>query len=73
LKKNYKLQFLVSERAFRETGLEQELSRPITPPKVDQVPLSEYLQQILTQIKATYQILDDTILILPAVGAKKGP
>jgi hypothetical protein len=65
LRRNYKLRFVVAERAFKAAGNANVLDKEVTVPRVENKPLKELLQRILEQAKATYQIVEDTILVIP--------
>ena len=67
----FKLKFFIAERAFKEAGLEDAGTRPVTIPRLEKRPLSEVLQRILDQVKATYQVVDDTVLIVPRAPRKE--
>ncbi len=69
LRTKYKLKFVVAERAFKEAGSENVQDRNVSTPRSDNRPLKDYLQRTLSQVNATYQVVEDTILITPA--AKK--
>jgi outer membrane protein assembly factor BamB len=71
LRTKYGLKFTIAERAFKEAGLEDAAKRPVTIPRLEKRPLGEVLQRILDQIKATYQVVDDTILIVPGPPRKE--
>jgi hypothetical protein len=45
--------------------------RLVTTPAWDNKPLKDYLQRILNQVKATYLLRDDTILIFPGKAEEK--
>jgi hypothetical protein len=64
--KRYGLTFKIAEQAFAQAGGEPFGTRQVTFPRVDNRPLGEVLQQLLTQAGSTYQIVGDTILIVPA-------
>jgi outer membrane protein assembly factor BamB len=69
----YKLKFTIADRAFRDLGLEPIGAKLVRFPKVENKPLGEVIQQILTPLGATYEIIEDTVLIIPGVpqpGAK---
>jgi outer membrane protein assembly factor BamB len=71
LRVKYGLAIIVSDPKFQEAGRESPGNRAVEIPKLDNRPLSELLQQILNQINATYQIVGDDIVILPAAGKAK--
>jgi outer membrane protein assembly factor BamB len=65
LEKRYGLRFLVPERAFKEAGVEPIVDKPVSLPKGEKVPLGNLLKQMLDPVNATYQVVADTILIVP--------
>jgi outer membrane protein assembly factor BamB len=65
LVKRYDLKFLVPERAFKEANVDPIIDVPVPLPKVENVPLGKLLQQTLDPVAATYQVVGDTILIVP--------
>jgi outer membrane protein assembly factor BamB len=70
----YGLKFSIAERAFAELGREAAGPKLVSFPKVDNKPLGEVLQQMLTPINATYEVVEDTVVIVPgAAGAPKTP
>ena len=68
LRLKYKLRFVVAERAFKEAGNAAVLDTMITPGRIENRPLKEVVRLILDQAKATYQIVEDTILVFPGKG-----
>jgi outer membrane protein assembly factor BamB len=72
LRAKHGLKFLVAERAFEAVGVKGVAARPVTIPRVDAVPLGKFLQLILNQFNATYDIVEDTILIVPGKPRKEG-
>jgi hypothetical protein len=64
-RKRYNLTFKVADQAFKQAGGESILTRQVTFPRVDNRPLSEVLQQMLSQANSAYQVVGDTILIVP--------
>jgi outer membrane protein assembly factor BamB len=70
LRLKYKLRFVVAERAFKEAGNANVLDTIITLGRIENRPLKEVLKLILDQAKATYQIVEDTILVFPGKGGR---
>jgi hypothetical protein len=66
LQAKYKLAIVIAEPKFQEAGRDSPASRDVVFPKVDNRPLSEVLQLILAQVNATYEIVGDDIVVLPA-------
>jgi outer membrane protein assembly factor BamB len=65
LRRRYKLKIVVAERAFKEAGVEGIQIKEVRLPKVEARPLGQFLQLILNQVNATYDVIDDTVLIVP--------
>jgi outer membrane protein assembly factor BamB len=63
----YNIKFSIADRAFRDLGLEPIGPKLVIFPKVEKKPLGEVIQDILTPMGATYEIVEDTILIIPGV------
>jgi outer membrane protein assembly factor BamB len=62
----YGLKFEIDDISFRNVGIEDAGGKSVVPPKVENVTLGEVLRQILRQAGAEYEIVGDTILIVPA-------
>jgi hypothetical protein len=71
LRQQYKLKFVVALPAFKQAGNPKVEETNVTPPFADKRPLKDHLQRILDQVKATYQVRDETILIIPGKGGKE--
>jgi hypothetical protein len=67
LQREYKIEFDRNERAFRGAGMSGFLEREVRTPAAKKQPLKEFIQDILTQANATFQIDDeeDTVLLIP--------
>jgi outer membrane protein assembly factor BamB len=65
LRTKYKMKIEVVENAFKEIGVAGVLEKEILVPKLENRPLSELLTQVLAQVGATYETVEDTLLILP--------
>jgi outer membrane protein assembly factor BamB len=65
LGKRYGLKFFLAERAFKEAAVEPIEDKLVAIPKGDKVPLGTLLQQTLDPVEATYQVIADTIQIVP--------
>jgi outer membrane protein assembly factor BamB len=61
----YALKFSIADRAFRDLGMEPIGAKLVIFPKVENKPLGEVIQQILTPLGATFDLVEDTIVILP--------
>ncbi len=70
LKARYNLTVLISEPRFQEVGMEPPTNRSVAFPKVDNVPLGDVLHQILAEVKATYEIIDENVVVVPAAKPK---
>jgi outer membrane protein assembly factor BamB len=70
LKKKFKFNYLIAERAFKDAGREQPAAKLVQFPKVDNVPLGEALNRMLKPIGATYEVISDTVVIIPAAPAE---
>jgi hypothetical protein len=71
LRAKHNLAIVISDPKFQEAGRDSPVSRDVIFPKVDNRPLSEVLQLILAQVNATYEIVGDDIVVLPAKGKPK--
>jgi outer membrane protein assembly factor BamB len=69
----YRLKFNIDDRAFKDASIEPIGPKLVTFPAVQNKPLGEVLQQILASVGARYDIIEDTILILPAAPGPKAP
>ena len=58
-------------KAFQEAGVQGFEDRPVSMPRVTNVPLGEVLRRILASVDANYRVIEDTVLIYPT--AKKAP
>jgi outer membrane protein assembly factor BamB len=70
LRLKYKLRFVVAERAFKEAGNAGVLDTMIALGRIENRPLKEVVKLVLDQAKATYQIVEDTILVFPGKGGR---
>lgn len=71
LTNRYALEFKVVEAAFKAANLPVPLDLNVTPARIDNKPLKDYLQSILTQVRATFDVAEQTVLIIPARPAAK--
>jgi hypothetical protein len=65
LTQRFGLKISIADRAFTDAGLEMVGPKLVRFPKVDNKPLGEVLQMILAPIGARFDIVEDTILIVP--------
>lgn len=73
LKQKYKVNFLIAERAFKDAGREQPAGKLVQFPKVTEAPLGDALNQMLRPIGATFEVISDTVVIIPAAAAPAPP
>jgi outer membrane protein assembly factor BamB len=69
LRTKYKLRYLVAIRAFKEAGVPDVQEKLVNMPRIENKPLKAVLADILKQVNATYQPVEDAVLIVP--GKKK--
>jgi hypothetical protein len=69
--KNGNIKYQISDKAFQEAGVQGIEDRPVSMPRVTNVPLGEVLRRILASVDANYRVIEDTVLIYPT--AKKAP
>jgi outer membrane protein assembly factor BamB len=62
---NYKLRFVVVEEAFKEAGLANIQDKLITVPRVENRTVRDLLKATLELANATFQVVDESILIVP--------
>ncbi len=63
------LQFRIDEDAFKAAERESPARAPVVAPRADRKKLGEILKAVLDQVKCVYEVLDDTVMILPAPAA----
>jgi hypothetical protein len=73
LKQKYKFNYLIAERAFKDAGRDQPAGKLVQFPKVTEAPLGDALNQMLKPIGATFEIISDTVVIIPAAAAPAPP
>jgi outer membrane protein assembly factor BamB len=69
----YNLKITVADRDFKSAGREPVGPQFVTFPKVEDKPLGDVLQLILSQVNATFRVLPDGILIVPAAAVPVPP
>ncbi|HZY83782.1 MAG TPA: PQQ-binding-like beta-propeller repeat protein [Gemmataceae bacterium] len=69
VKKKYKFNYLIAERAFKDAGRDAPGGQLVQFPTVKEVPLGEALNQMLKPIGATYEVISDTVVIIPGAPA----
>jgi outer membrane protein assembly factor BamB len=62
----YAVRIQIADRAFTEVGMEPPGPRLVAIPKVDNLPLGEVLARILGQVSAKFDVVEDTVVVLPA-------
>jgi outer membrane protein assembly factor BamB len=72
LRTRYAIKFVLSERAFKEAGIEGIGLKKVIVPTMIKRPLADLLTRVFNAADATYQVVDDTILVLPK-GVKPKP
>jgi outer membrane protein assembly factor BamB len=70
LRLKYKLKFVVADRAFREAGNPNVLDAVVNLPRIENRPLKDVVKMVLEASKATYQIVEDAILVTPGKPGK---
>jgi hypothetical protein len=67
LRKAYNLQIFCSDRAFTTANppLDPVNDKLVTVPKVDGVPLGEFLKKVFAQVGATYELTGHLIQVIP--------
>jgi outer membrane protein assembly factor BamB len=70
LKARYNLTVVISEPRFQEAMMEPPGARAVAFPKVDNEPLGDVLKKILAEAKATYEIVGEDVVVIPAAKPK---
>jgi outer membrane protein assembly factor BamB len=65
LRKNYGVQIFSSDGVFTRQNLAPINDKPVTVPKVDNVPLEEFIKKILAQVGATFELTADVLQVVP--------
>jgi outer membrane protein assembly factor BamB len=65
LTKKYGLKIEVVSPAFKEIGIDNVLEKEIKMPRVEKKPLSDLLALILKQVNGTYELVEDTLVVIP--------
>jgi outer membrane protein assembly factor BamB len=71
LRAKYNLAIVIAEPKFQEANRDSPANLPVDFPKVENRPLSEVLRQILDKVNATYEIVGEDIVVIPAKGKPK--
>jgi outer membrane protein assembly factor BamB len=66
------VKFRIDEAAFTRAEVESPAAKVVQVPKVDGKPLGEVLRTVLGQVKATFEVVEDTVLIVPII-AERAP
>jgi len=59
------LKFKINEDAFQKAMIESPTAKEVKLLPVDDKPLGDVLQSVLDQVKAVFEVIDDTVWILP--------
>ncbi|MFO0876760.1 MAG: PQQ-binding-like beta-propeller repeat protein [Gemmataceae bacterium] len=65
MRKKYGIHSVVAQRAFQEARQPNPEEQLVKTPAAENRPLGDHLQRILNQVNATYQVVENTILIIP--------
>ena len=60
------LKFRIAERAFKAANVESPAAQGVAVPQADRKTFAIVLKNVLDQAKCVYQVVDDTVVILPA-------
>jgi outer membrane protein assembly factor BamB len=60
------LKFRIAENAFKRMDIESPAEKNVKIPPVDRKPIGEVLQGLLDPIKCTFDVIGDTVVIIPA-------
>jgi outer membrane protein assembly factor BamB len=60
------LKFRIAEQGYKLAGRESPAESQVKAPRADKKPLGEVLKLVLDQVKSVYEIVGDTVVILPA-------
>lgn len=71
LRSKYNLHTVIAAQAFRNAKVDDPSERIVKLPTTDNKPLRDHLQRILNQVNSTFQVVDQTVLIIPKTGADK--
>ncbi len=67
------LKFRIDEGAFKRADLESPAAKNVQVLKVDNKPLGDVLKAVLDQVKSTFEIVGDTLVIVPVVAPPAVP
>ncbi len=76
IRQTYQVKIFLSDRAFTEANLQPISDKPVLIPKVEDVPLGDFLKQFLGIVGATYELVGDVVQVLPLKDKRppdKGP
>jgi outer membrane protein assembly factor BamB len=65
LELDLQLKIMISARAFKEQGIDNIESKPVSFKKIENASLRDALKEILKPIKATFEPIEETIVIVP--------
>ncbi|MGH9677346.1 MAG: hypothetical protein ACRD36_09620, partial [Candidatus Acidiferrum sp.] len=66
LTKGHDIKYKIAQNAFREAGVIDVDRKLVTHPRVNNVQLGDVLRRVLAQVDATFRVVEDTIIIIPA-------
>lgn len=72
MRKKYRVNFVPNQRAFKAANLPDPEERMVKLPRMENKPLKDYLARVLAQANATYQVVDQTVFIVPLPPKEKG-
>lgn len=71
--KKFGITYRVDEQAFHLIGVDAFLDLSVKPPRVDNKPLADALRALLMQVRATFEIVGESVLIVPAAAPAPPP
>jgi outer membrane protein assembly factor BamB len=67
------VKFRIDEAAYKRAELESPAAKNVQVLKVDNKPLGDVLKAVLDQVKSTFEVIGDTIVIVPNVAPPAAP
>jgi outer membrane protein assembly factor BamB len=64
-RQRYGIAVFLSDRAFVDAGMQSVRDKPVLQPRVENLEVGELLKNILTQVNGTYEIVGDTVHVVP--------
>ena len=65
-RRRYGIDIFLSERAFQDAGVASIRDKPVLQARVENMEVGQVLKNILGQVGASYEIVGDTVQVLPA-------